>query len=271
MTVLDACLFEMGHPEQATHMKHVLALYEALGDRLGVAATLSNLGATAYFESRWHDAADAWAKAFDAALQAGDTALSAMTHANLAELRINQGRLEEAETLVTPARRTLESFGFMGNIAFAVLQLGRVRAFLGRVPDGVGLIDRAVAMYEDIGSQAGALEGRARLAEVQTFARDVSAAARALDHARADARGLGETHLEVLLDRVSVTLATVEGDETRAQKELEPALAHARDARADYDVLMLLTLADRLGTHNGIDERAELADRLGVVTLAVLP
>jgi class 3 adenylate cyclase/tetratricopeptide (TPR) repeat protein len=271
MSVLDACLLEMGRAEEATHMRKVLVLYEALGDRVGVAATLTNLGAVAFFEPNWDEATAAWAKAADAALQAGDVSLAAEAHVNRAEVLVNQGHLAEAEAILVPALRTLESVDNTANIAYAGTQLGRARAFLGDVDDGRGRVETAVATYDQIRSRGGAVEARARLAEVLAFAGDTAAASAFLDEARARAGELGETQLDALLVRVEITIAMIDGRLTGLGARLDEALSTARRLRADYDLLLLLELAERVGLPAGNGERAELTTKLGVVALAPLP
>ncbi|HEY5013436.1 MAG TPA: hypothetical protein VIK61_12120, partial [Acidimicrobiia bacterium] len=270
MSVLDACLFEMGRPDEARNTHRALELYNQLGDRLGVAAALGNLGTISFLTSRWVDASDYYQRAADAATQAGDLARAAVSHANLGELRINQGHVEEAENVLVPALRTLRATGYLVNVATAALQLGRAQAFLGRHEDGVTLLRDTAAIYDEIHALGGSIEARARIAEVSAFAHAIDDAAAALDEARALARPLGETPLSVLLDRVDATLAVVAGDEARAADLLDGATTRARAFGARYDLLLLLTLADLLGLGESTEERAEIANALGIVELVPL-
>jgi len=223
-----------------------------------------------FLESRWKEAADRYLQAADAATEAGDLALAAVSHANLGELRINQGRIEDAETVLVPALRTLRATGAVPNIVVAALQLGRARAFLGDLDEGVALLLDAATMCDDIRALVGSVEARARIAEVNAFAREIGAATAALDDARAISRPLDATPLGVLLDRVDVTIAVVARDDARATARLAEAIPRARAQRARYDLLLLLTLADLIGTGEHERERAEIAGDLGVVALVPL-
>jgi tetratricopeptide (TPR) repeat protein len=270
LTVRDESFVEMGCPEEATHMPRVIELYETLGDQMHVARALNNFGGVATFQSKWHDAAEHFARAAECATAAGDVATAAIARMNLAEIRVGQGRLAEAEALVEPALKVLESFGFR-SIGAALTHLGRARAFQGALDDGLVLLRSAVETAERFQVLVASFEAQAHLAEVLVFAGNFEAARAALDDARRLERVLGHSALSALLDRIEVTLAVASGDTAGAIAKLAPALRDARDLRAMFDVLLLLTLADRLGVGEGEDERLRLSRDLGVVRLPMLP
>src|SRR5258707_300446 len=128
------------------------------------------------------------------------------------EVRVNQGRLEEAESLLVPAVRALESFEYVIAAALASLQLARTRVFLGDYDAGVAMLHAVAATVDDARVLVGSVEVRARLAEVSAFAGDAQRAAAALAEARELERELGETPLAILLHRVEVTLAAISGE-----------------------------------------------------------
>ena len=70
---LDWALFELGRPEQATHSQRALAIYAQLGDPEHESAVLTNLGAYAYFDGRWVEAADLYQRAGECGERAGQT------------------------------------------------------------------------------------------------------------------------------------------------------------------------------------------------------
>jgi class 3 adenylate cyclase/tetratricopeptide (TPR) repeat protein len=271
MTVLDHCMLNMGRSDEAVHMARALELYEELGDQRYVAIMLGNLGGVAFFESNWNEAADYFARAAEAARAAGDLATAAIADANLGELRVNQGHLADAETLLVPAVRTLESFEFRAAAASAMLHLGRAHVFSGDVETGQMIVDRATAILLDARWLGGALEARVRQAEVAAFAGRLDDAQDALAAGRELERTLGEPQFAPLADRIELTLAIANGDLDSAQGLVDAAVASALGANALYDVLLMLTLADRIGVGEHQQERQELSRRLGVVELAPLP
>jgi class 3 adenylate cyclase/tetratricopeptide (TPR) repeat protein len=271
MSILDECMYALGRPADAVHMRRALEAYEELGDRVKVAIMLGNLGANSYNESDWVAASEYFDRAAQASLQAGDVATAAVAHVNQAELRAAQGHLEEAEALLVPAVRTLQAVGDRGNIAAATVQLGRTRALLGRPDQGIELLQSAIEMYERLEVRRGAAEAWARIAEVHL----VSGASNEAEDALSKARELGGTLADSLLDllfaRIEATASIVRGDRAAAERQLEQAVLAARRIDASYELLLLLALEERLGGSGSASERDELQRALGVVELVPLP
>ncbi len=270
MSILDECMYALGRRAEAVHMRRALEAYEQLGDAVKVATMLGNLGANSYNESDWVAASEYFDRAEQASLQAGDVAIAALARVNQAELRTAQGRLEEAEELLVPAVRTLQAVGDRGNLAVATLQLGRTRALLGRLDEGLKLLKSAIEMYERLEVRGGAAEAWARIAEVHLVSGALEEAEAALGKARALGATLGDAQLDVVLDRIEAALSVVRGDEVTARRQVEQALVAARSIDASYELLLLLTLDERLGGDGSAAERDELQRALGVVELVPL-
>jgi len=268
--VLDISLLQSGRLTEATHMGRVLELFEELDDQLGVANTLNNLGGVAFFVSDWSGAADYMTRAAGASVLAGDLAGAAIAQMNIGEIRVNQGRLDEAVALLVPARRNLESFGFRVMAGLATMQLGRARAFLGDLDIGVEMERLAVTTFDEIGSVVECLEARARLAEVLVFARQFEEAQIVLTQARDLENAAEVTPLSSLLDRVALTLAERSDDSATFRAQLDRFVDRARKLGATYDLVVMLALAGRLGAGEGDEEAVRLSKDLGVVKLAML-
>ena len=271
MSILDECMYALGRPAEAVHMGRALEAYEELGDAVKVATMLGNLGANSYNESDWVAASAYFNRAEQASLQAGDVAIAALARVNQAELRAAQGRLEEAEELLVPAVRTLHAVGDRGNHAAATLQLGRTRSLLGRLDDGIELLESAIEMFERLEVRGGAAEAWARIAEVHLVNGAPQAAEEALGEARALGATLDDSQLDLLCARIEATASVVRGDNATARLQLENAVIAARNIDASYELLLLLTLADRLDGDGFAAERDELQRALGVVELVPLP
>ncbi len=130
--VAHACyLVENGYtrlnlPDRGTRYDQALEIYRRLGDLSGEAKVLNNLGTEAYFRGEWHDATRFWEGSAEAADRSGNVVLSATLRNNLAEIDIDQGRLERAEELL---RRALDEFrgaGYRLGVAFGYANLARI-------------------------------------------------------------------------------------------------------------------------------------------------
>jgi hypothetical protein len=188
-----------------------------------------------------------------------------MTHANLGELRTDQGRIEEAVALLGPAGRTLASFGWTVMSAGTEAQLGRALAFHGDCDGGLVLLRSAVGILDEIGAPYEALEAYTRLAEILVFAGRLTEARSVLDRARELERGVGESLLAPRVDRLELTLAASDGGVRPA--DLESFLERARRVGATYDELVVLALAERSGDRAQHEQFSRLARALGVVRL----
>jgi class 3 adenylate cyclase/tetratricopeptide (TPR) repeat protein len=254
-----------GRLEEADSMDRVLQLFGELGDEVRVAFTLGNIALIAFYSSDWDKAAHYLTLSAEASTKAGDLATAALTNGNLGELRTDQGRLEEAVALLTPARRTLESFGYPWATANATAQLGRALAFLGDRDGGLVLLRTAVATFDELGAHYEALEAYTRLAEILVFDGQLVEARSALRRVRELERGVGSTPLTPLIERVELTLAA--SSEGVSPASLENFLERARDEGATYEELVVLTLAERSGDQSEQEHMYRLAQALGVVRL----
>jgi class 3 adenylate cyclase/tetratricopeptide (TPR) repeat protein len=267
-SLLDQALSEGGRADEATHLPRALELYERLGALDLAAMTLGNLGSVAYWRWDWDAAGDCYARAAGAATAAGDLATAAIADVNLGELRVDQGRADDAVALLTPALRTLLAFGYVAGSAGARVHLGRATALAGDPAGGARLLRDAVEQFDAAGLGFAALDARAKLAEVLVLS-DHAGARTVLDEARRAERALGTSAFATLLDRVEVVVEVASGERTEAIALLATATLRARDLGAAYDLCVLLSLAERLGEEGGA-EAASLARSLGVVSVPSL-
>jgi tetratricopeptide (TPR) repeat protein len=103
--VMDWALIVVGRADEAVFSTKALAIYEELGDLPRQAAMLNNVGAAAYFEGRWDVAGDYYERAREASRRSGNEVLAAMAAMNQGEILVNQGRVDEAESILLTAHR----------------------------------------------------------------------------------------------------------------------------------------------------------------------
>jgi class 3 adenylate cyclase/tetratricopeptide (TPR) repeat protein len=281
LDVLNALLFQTGSSVDLTQMERAVALCEELGDEVKLAIMLNNLGNMASVASQWDYAVDSWTRSSQVSAKVADLVGAAIADANLAELRVNQGRLQEAESLLAPARRTLDSFGHRAMAAFAQMHLGRARAFLGDVDAGLADIRSAVTAFDEVGAPIESLEALCRVAEVLVFAGRFREAGATLVEARDLDKHSEETHFSALVDRVELTLLLQSGEHSAAMAKAQVFLDHAQRVDAVYDTLVMLTLLERFDVsvttpasgsapRPSPSEVATLRQRLGIVALPML-
>ena len=109
--LLHLAYTSLGSPERTRVRDLALPIYEELGDLLGQANTLNNLGIDAYYEGRWDDALDYYERSRRARERIGDVVGAATIANNIAEILSDQGLYDEAEALFEQVRRDVHGRG----------------------------------------------------------------------------------------------------------------------------------------------------------------
>jgi hypothetical protein len=120
-------------------------------------------------------------------------------------------------------------------------------------------------VLDEIGADYEALEAQARIAEVLVFDGRLAEARAALARARELERGVGETPIAPLIERVELTLAAT-GDGLNPTA-LKGFLDRARSVGATYEELVVLALAEKSGDLTHHERLSQLTIDLGVVRL----
>jgi class 3 adenylate cyclase/tetratricopeptide (TPR) repeat protein len=214
-----------------------------------------NLGTLAYFAGRWTEAAEWYTTAREVALEVGKDFGAAETGVNLAELLINQGRLADAEAVLTDALRVLRASGAAFFIGVGEVQMARVLLLRGDHLAAAELgaatarrlleLDKATSALEASLVQADALirEGRPEQALAT-----IDAAERAASDEAAQALP------RICLQRSRALLAL--GRFGEADELVSTGIIAARETGVPYDEALLLRVLSRVRRHAGDDEGA---------------
>jgi len=261
--LLHLAYSSLGSPERRAFRGLALPIYEELGDLLGQANVLNNLGIDAYYEGRWDEALDLYERSRRLRERIGDVVGAATIMGNIGEILSDQGRLDEARGLFEEVLAVVREAGALLLEHVATANLGRVAAREGRFEAAQEALERALAGFEELEAASFVLEARARLAELDVLRGDrperaVERTAAALGKGAAPA-------VESMLQRVRGYALRQSGEEQGARAAFEESLLVARTADADYEAA--LTLA-ALGSSQ---EAEEILGRLGVIALPQIP
>jgi tetratricopeptide (TPR) repeat protein len=245
---------------------------------VGQGNVLNNLGIDAYFEGRWDDALELYARSKTAKARAGLVANVATQSNNEAEILSDQGRFAEAEALLRDALRVWGAAHYELGVALATSNLGRVAARAGRFDDGLAILEDAADRFERIGARGYVDETRARIAECLVLAgRTSEAEAVAVETLARVRRETATSVLEAQLERSLGWCALQRGDPDAARTHLEASLVAARALHAEFEVALTLRAglaispSELLGSDGGSAaerEAASILARLGVLTVA---
>jgi class 3 adenylate cyclase/tetratricopeptide (TPR) repeat protein len=265
-------------PERAALRGLALPIYEELGDLLGQANALNNLGVDAYYEGRWQEALEFYERSKSLRERIGDVVGAATITNNIAEIKSDQAYLTTARQLFEEARDVFETAGHRMLATLALSNLGRTAGREGQLDDAKSMLETALASFEEIDAAGYALEARVRLAELAALAGD---AGDALVQAGAALTAIGQAaggslH-HAFVHRVRGFALAQRGEFDGAWEAFAQSLELAREADETYELALTLEAIGRLKKLRGEDGSAEadeargLLARLGVVSTPDVP
>jgi tetratricopeptide (TPR) repeat protein len=259
---MDWARFMLTGSTEGQHGEATIEILQRLGLQDRVSDVMNNLGGYAYMEGRWEDAAEWYRRAQDAAAKAGNPLSVADRGANLAELYIGQGRLDEARPLIDDAERAFRAAGVTSALPFVRLQRGRLALAEGFAEEAASILASAAADAAAVGDDW--TEGLALVERAEALVRmgDLVKAARLLDTLES---GGGAADFEPAICRVAALLAAAAGDD--ASEQLSKALRAAEgagDLLEEARILELLATNEAAAPKNG--RLIELSKQLGRLT-----
>ena len=275
-----------GDPNRLAFRGLALPIYEEVGDLLGQANVLNNLGIDAYYDGRWDDALDLYGRSQAARDRIGDVVGAATIANNIGEIKSDQGRYEEAEKLFIEARDVCERAGSRFLAALAESNLGRLATRTGRFEEAEELLQHALDEFRDLHARSFVVETQARLAEKAVLAGDAGQALERADETLATVdQADGGAVVAAMLHRLRAYALMQSGARDDAARALEESLRCARtgagaDEEAEsYELALTLEAVGRLAELRGVPdgearERSEaIFGRLGVIarTAALVP
>jgi class 3 adenylate cyclase/tetratricopeptide (TPR) repeat protein len=265
-------------PERAAFRGLALPIYEELGDLLGQANALNNLGVDAYYEGRWQEALDAYDRSKALRERIGDVVGAATITNNIGEIKSDQGYLTTACELFDDAREVFETSGHRMLATLALSNLGRAAAREGRRENALKMLREALAAFHEIRAGSLVIETKTRLAELAVFSHDPEEALHQADETLAAIEQSGGGSLQhALVHRLRGYALMQQGDLDGAAGALEESLKVARSADETYELAVTLEASARLAELRGDDGSAQakeskgLLARLGVVSTPEIP
>jgi class 3 adenylate cyclase/tetratricopeptide (TPR) repeat protein len=257
-SVHDGSCSVLGRLDQAQFGDQALSLYTELGDLRGQGMAHSNLGLLSIMRGRWDEGLDHWDKSQAALRAVGDEVNVAIISANMAEARLEQGRLEEAERFLRQATRVWSAAGDRASLAYAARLLARVEARRGDTNRALERLAQARADFEAVQAEDEALETSARVAECLVLAGRAEEAFDVCTQLLNDPHDLEQFH--PLLYRVLGFAYAQNGDSDAARTCFERSLTTAEHAGTDVETAQTLRALVRLA--GGADEESALRSAL---------
>ena len=276
--LLHLAYTSIGSAERAAYRGLALPIYEEIGDSLGQANVLNNLGIDAYYEGRWEEALELYERSRAAYERVGHVVGAAQLTNNIGEIQSDQGALDDAATSFREIKSVFDAAGHRTLAALSVSNLGRVAARAGRHDEALDLQRRAFVAFEEIGAGSFVYEAKARLAERAILAGEPTEGLRAADETlHAVARADANPTLLALLHRIRGYGLMQLGDYDGAEQCFDESVRVAREDGATYELALSLDGRSRLAALRGVDADTDTEDAralfesLGVVSVPEIP
>jgi tetratricopeptide (TPR) repeat protein/transcriptional regulator with XRE-family HTH domain len=215
-------------PAAVQALEQALGIYRDLSDRLGQANALSCLGSVRWTTGDYPAAVQVLEQALAIYRDLGDRLGQARALLTLGAVRWPTGDFPAAAQVMEQALAIYRGLGDRLGQADAFLSLGAVRWLTGDYPAAVQFLEQALGIYRDLGDRYGQANALSCLGAVRRLTGDYPAAAQALEQALAIYRDIGDRSGEAEALNQRGTLYRVGGDLAQAQWYHQQALELAR-------------------------------------------
>ena len=275
--LLDHSHTMLGSPEAGQYRSLALPVFEELGDLVGQANVLNNLGVSASIDGDWDEALDFFRRSKDARERVGDIVGAATATNNIGEVLLDRGHIAEAEPLFREALQIWRGAGYAVGMAVATSALGLAAARDTRFEEAEGQLLTALDMFRDIRAESFVLETQGRIVELHLSRRDNALALSLIDGVFAQSRHEEMGALAVQLSRFRGIALIRGGSLEDARIALEESVKLARGMSNRYELALSLDWSARLAREvdareadDYARESAELLRALGVVAIPLV-
>ena len=226
-----AALLRHDGPWTEALTRHATAVRSAqrLGDRLGQANALNNLGDVRRLTGDYLGAVQDLEEALGISRDIGDRLGQANALTNLGDVRLLTGEYPGAAAVLEEALGICRDIGDRLGQANALTNLGNVRLLTGEYPGAAAVLEEALGIYRDLGNRLGQARALNNLGDVRRMTGDWPGAVRDLEEALGISRDLGDRlgQAGALTNLGNVRRLT--GEYPGAARDLEEALGIYRD------------------------------------------
>jgi tetratricopeptide (TPR) repeat protein/transcriptional regulator with XRE-family HTH domain len=245
-------------PAAAQALEQALDIYRDLGDRLGQANALTDLGEVRLQTGDYPAAAQALEQALDIYRDLGDRLGQANALNRLGAVWLVTGDYPAAAQAQEQALDIYRDLGDRLGQASALSRLGDVRLATGDYPAAAQAQEQALDIYRDLGSPVGQAAALGYLGVVRRMTGDYPAAARALEQALGIFRDIGNRSDEAEALNERGTLHRVSGDLAQAEGCHRQALDLARAIASSWHEAHALAGLGRCAIAAGRATQAEV-------------
>jgi tetratricopeptide (TPR) repeat protein/transcriptional regulator with XRE-family HTH domain len=217
------------YPAAAQFLEQALGIYRDLGDRLGQAGVLANLASVRGTTGDYRGAAQVLEQALGIYRELGDRRGQASALRDLGFVRLATGDYPAAAQFLEQALGIYRDLGDRLGQAGALSDLGAVRRATGDYPAAAQMLEQALGILRDLGHRLGQAEALRCLGDVRRMTGNYPAAAQVLERALGLYCDLGYRLGQADALRCLGDVRRMTGDYPAAARDLEQALGLYRD------------------------------------------
>ena len=253
--ILDWAYLAVGRRDDAVYSARAVEIYERLGNLDRMAWALNIMGGRSYLAGRWEEAIGFADRARETFVRIGDEMNATVAALNVACIRADQGRMEDAEPYFRHALELRRSVGNVMKIADGANELGRFEGRVGNVEEAKALLAEARGLFLEEGDEVEALAADVWLVESLVQAGESEAALTlAADALERTATTPGVDIFAAMLHRLRgwayMQLKDLEGAGTAFDESLQVARLEGENVgmrSADYEIALTLDALEQLG------------------------
>ena len=251
-----------------------LSIYEEIGDLVGQANVLNNLGAEAWEGGRWREALEYYERSKAIRERSGDAIGISYSNFNIAEVLVEQGRADAALDILGSGLAGWETAGFSWGLAYGSLLKARAALRKGSVHKAELLLAEARNQFTEIATVSAVSECDLLGLELRMIAQPGADVRELIDALRRDFAGReGDERFELPLLRMSCVAYSWRGEYDEARAEVDRAIRRAGELGARGDLAAAYALRGDLADAYGrpvepqdVQQADNLSVSLGIVT-----
>jgi predicted ATPase/serine/threonine protein kinase len=182
-----------GNYEQALLLfQNGLALYQELGDKWGVAATLNGLGDRAHQQGNYEEALARYRAALVLFKEIGNQQAVSYVLNNLGNVTRDQGDYERASEIHEEALALFRNLGDKRALATSLFNLGELAQYKGDYEHAAELQNESLSLKREVGDKRGIMFSLTNLGDIARYQEDYARAAKLYEESLALCRELGD-------------------------------------------------------------------------------
>lgn len=254
--LLDHAHTMLGNSEAGAFRALALPIYEELGDTIGQANVLNNLGVAASIDGDWNEAVGLFERSKVARERGGDVVGAATAINNIGEVLLDRGQLEEAEAMFREALSTWRAANYAVGIAVATSALGLAATRGGKFEEARRLLTDALEDFRAIGAESFVDETEVRLVELYLALGDDERARQSVEALLAARKAADGGPLGAAIYRFQAAVLMRANLIEEATAAINESIELARSISARYELaLSLRVLATLLETSGEASEQ----------------